>query len=71
MSATIAYSLTPHVLLTYSEASNYLDLSIRQLERAVARGALSFYRINGRNIRFSHEQLDEFLEASLVAKAIA
>lgn len=61
----------PHRLLTYAEASGYLQLSTRQLERAVARGLLEHYRPNGHNVRFSPQQLDAFLERSLVPARIA
>jgi excisionase family DNA binding protein len=53
-------------LLTYSEAAEYIHLSVRQLERAVAGELLAFYRINGRNIRFTIAQLDAYLAAALV-----
>ncbi|GAA1662424.1 helix-turn-helix domain-containing protein [Microbacterium lacus] len=53
-------------LLTYTEAAQYIHLSVRQLERAVARKALAHYRVNGRNIRFTKSQLDAYLADALV-----
>lgn len=58
-----------HELLTYAEAALYIDLSVRQLERAVARKALAHYRLNGRNIRFTTSQLDTYLADALVLPA--
>jgi excisionase family DNA binding protein len=55
-----------HKLLTYAEAAQYIDLSVRQLERAVARKKLTHYRLNGRNIRFTTSQLDAYLADALV-----
>jgi len=71
MSVPSAHKTGPYELLTYSEAAAYLHLSVRQLERAVANGKLSCYRINGRNIRFMHEQLDSFLEEAYVPRMVA
>lgn len=58
-----------HVLLTYAEAAQYIHLSVRQLERAVARKALAHYRLNGRTIRFTKSQLDTYLAEALVLPA--
>jgi excisionase family DNA binding protein len=56
-------------LLTYAEAADYLDLTVRQLQRAVARKTLTHYRLNGRNIRFTTSQLDAYLADALVPSA--
>jgi excisionase family DNA binding protein len=47
--------------LTWTEAAAYVALSERQLRRAVEARKLSFTRM-GREIRFTKEQLDAYVE---------
>lgn len=54
-------------LLTYGEAAEYLDLSVRKLQRAVAGGQLDHYKPGGRDVRFSRDQLDDYLASCLVS----
>lgn len=56
--------VSPHDLLTVSEAARRLRVSRRTVERMVARGELPFYELPIRGgLRFSAAEIEAFLES--------
>jgi len=64
---------TPSPIMTTPEAANYLRLAVRTLEDLRLRGTgPKFARLgNGRAVRYRREDLDAWVEASLVASTSA
>jgi len=57
-------------LMTTDEAADYLALSARQVRRLVAERRIAFRRF-GTRVRFSLEDLNEYIEASRVVPITA
>ena len=47
--------------LSYESAAEYLGVTVGTLRRAKVAGELNYYQL-GRNVRFSHTQLDAWLQ---------
>ncbi len=52
-------------IFTKQHAAKHLNISTRTIDRLIFSGQLKAYKI-GRSVRISQEQLDEFLEASVL-----
>lgn len=59
----------PKLAYTYKEAAAALGVCEKTLKRAVATQSISFCRI-GTAVRFTKEQLDEFLAARTVKRIV-
>jgi excisionase family DNA binding protein len=57
-------------LMTTDQAADYLAMSARQVRRLVAERRIAFRRL-GRCVRFSLEDLNEYIEASRVVPITA
>jgi excisionase family DNA binding protein len=51
----------------YENAADYLGLSVRQVRRATAAGAIGFTRLGGLRVYFSQAQLDQYVADCTVA----
>ena len=56
-------------LLTKPEAAERLTVSVRTLEGLIARGALPAYRIAPNTVRLKESDVEDYIEARLVAPA--
>ena len=56
-------------LLTKAEAAERLTVSVRTLEGLIARGALPAYRIAPGTLRIKESDLEDYIDARLVAPA--
>ncbi len=52
-------------LLSKTQAATWLDISVQTLDRLIDRGEVSTIRV-GRRVRFTPEQLNEYLQRSTV-----
>lgn len=57
-------------LMTTDEAAEFLRMSARQVRRLVAERRIAFRQM-GRCVRFAHEDLNDYIEASRVVPITA
>lgn len=57
-------------LIRKPEAADLLGISVRTLEKMIARGALPAYRIGPKTVRLRREDIDDYLESHRAAPVI-
>lgn len=57
-------------LIKKPEAAEILGISVRTLEKMIARGALPAYRIGPKTVRLRREDIDAYLESHRAAPVI-
>ena len=57
-------------LIKKPEAADLLGISVRTLEKMIARGALPAYRVGPKMVRLRREDIDDYLEAHRAAPVI-
>ena len=57
-------------LIKKPEAADLLGISVRTLEKMIARGSLPAYRVGPKSVRLRREDIDEYLEAHRAAPVI-
>ena len=57
-------------LIKKPEAADLLGISVRTLEKMIARGALPAYRVGPKSVRLRREDIDDYLESHRAAPVI-
>lgn len=57
-------------LIKKPEAADILGVSVRTLEKMIARGALPAYKIGPKMVRLRREDIDEYLESHRAAPVV-
>jgi len=57
-------------LIKKPEAADLLGISVRTLEKMIARGSLPAYRVGPKSVRLRREDIDDYLESHRAAPVI-
>ncbi len=61
---------SPPTLFTYDTAAKYLNVHRRTLATLVADGRISWRRVGERSVRFTQDDLDDYIESIRVPAAV-